>query len=849
MPKTTFRDAPSPTALRQVLEGVAPRPLTVREIAQRLGLDRFDPRAIEGALAAQVDDRRVRRVGKTRWQWIVERVERDRGPGRPGRDGPRPPGGHDQPGRPDRGREATRGFAPRGPAGDRRAAAPSGPRSGRPWQERREERGDGRARGPSLLEVVGRYTRTRGGFGFVAPEGAARERLGADVFVPEGEEGEALHGDRVRVEVLRHDPVSRRAAGRVLGVVESGIDRIVGVLEAARPHAPASAGRGARRAPRPGPAASRRFWLVPQSDLLPLVEIAGGMEPSAFDVGKLAVARLVRRPGPREGAVGELERVLGDAEDPDVQFLTIALEHGLRTEFPAAVLAECAGLPSDPGPADLVGREDLRDLPFVTIDGESARDFDDAVCIEPAADGGSRLRVAIADVSHYVRPDTALDAEAVARGTSVYFPDRAIPMLPEALSNGLCSLLPGRDRLVLVADLVIDKRGQTRSAEFRRGVIRSRARLAYGEVAAVLSATETHEIAARREELGDLVPRLARMRDLMRVLARRRTSDGSLDLDLPEALVDLSEEGRSVGVRLSVRNDAHRIVEEAMLAANRAVAARLEEAGLPFPYRIHEAPDAADVVELNELLGAFGARIEFDAEAGPRPRDVQRALDVLSAHRLSRVLSRQVLRALKLAEYSTTNRGHFGLAFPVYCHFTSPIRRYPDLLVHRQLGALLDGRIDEARALAEAMAGLATSCSERERAAVAAERAMLDLKKAEFMLDHLLEPQEATVVSVARAGAWAELDAWPIEGRIDVSRLPEPFEYDARSRSLVGVRTGARFRLGDRLRVEATDVSLRRRQVGFALVEHLGAPGGAGEVEAGSRRTVVRRRRGPRAGA
>ncbi|MFM7141525.1 MAG: RNB domain-containing ribonuclease, partial [Alphaproteobacteria bacterium] len=226
---------------------------------------------------------------------------------------------------------------------------------------------------------------------------------------------------------------------------------------------------------------------------------------------------------------------------------------------------------------------------------------------------------------------------------------------------------------------MLDARGRPRSAAFGRGVIRSHARLAYGEVAAVLSSTDTHEIAARREELGDLLPMLSRLRDLMRVLARRRAAEGSLDLDLPEALVDLSEEGRSVGVRLSVRNDAHRIVEEAMLAANQAVASRLREAGLPFPYRIHEAPDAVDVVELNELLGAFGARIDFDEEHGPRPHDVQRALDALAGHRLSRVLSRQVMRALKIAEYSTANRGHFGLAFPTYCHFTSPIRSYPDL--------------------------------------------------------------------------------------------------------------------------------------------------------------------------
>ncbi|MEY4950298.1 MAG: exoribonuclease [Pseudomonadota bacterium] len=823
---------PPAVAMLAVLERAAPRPLSLREIAERLGLERFDPRLLQAGLDVQVAERRLRRIGKNRYQWLAERLPRDRGGFVPDR-GVRPRG------------DALRADRDRV---DRRRVAPADPAGPRGRIERRGPIAPAAAAGPAAPSVTGRYSRVRAGFGFVAPEGAARERFPTDVFVPEGMEGSALHGDRVRVEVLRLDPGTSRASGRIAEVVESGVDRVIGVLENGRHGSAAEpTARRARRAARPGPEPERRWWLAPQSDLLPVVSIEGGMEPSAFDAGKLAVVRLTRRPGPVRGAAGELEQVLGDAEDPDVQFLTIALEHGLRIDFPPEVEAECSGLPADPHPEDLRDREDLRDLPFVTIDGESARDFDDAVCLEPAPGGAHRLRVAIADVAHHVRPGSALDAEARARGTSVYFPDRAIPMLPEALSNGLCSLVPGRDRLVLVADLLLDRRGLRKSARFHRGVIRSRARLTYGQVAAVLSSTDTREIEEQREALADLLPQLQRMRDLMRVLYRRRIDAGSLDLDLPEALVDLSEEGRSVGVRLSVRNDAHRIIEEMMLEANQAVALHLGEAGLPFPYRIHEPPDAVDVVELNELLGAFGASVEFDEEAGPRPRDVQRALVALDGHRLSRVLSRQVLRTLKQAEYSTVNRGHFGLAFATYCHFTSPIRRYPDLLVHRQLGALLDGAAEDARGLGAEMAESARTSSERERAAVAAERAMLDLKKAEFMLDHLLEPAEATVVSVARAGAWAELDAWPIEGRIDTERLPEPFEFDPRSRALVGVRTGARLRLGDRLRVEATDVSLRRRRIGFAVLEHLGPPGGiegAGPSEQG--RGGVRRRAGRR---
>jgi ribonuclease R len=745
-----------------LLERRAPRPLSIPELAEALRLEHYDRKRIRAALEAGVAAQRLRRIGKTRYQWR--------------RDGERRDGGEP-------------------------AARPSRGRHGG-------------------AEIDGRYLRVRAGFGFVDVAGPAGRSLTRDVLIPAGLEGAAVHGDRVRIAILRRDRRSGRATGRVTAVLARQHEEIIGTLERQR----------------------HRWLVVPLDDRLPVVELAGAA-PSTADAGLVARVRLTPTPLGEVGLRGVLDAVLGPADDPEVQFLAIAGEHALRIAFPPSVVADAERLPEDPQPADLHGRDDLRGLPFVTIDGETARDFDDAVCLDARPDGGSTLWVAIADVAHYVPPDSPLDREAAARGTSVYFPDRAIPMLPARLSSGLCSLQPERDRLVLVAEMRLDAHGRRRTLHCRRGVIRSRARLTYTQVAAVLSSAETAEIAAWRRQLAPLLPQLRHMRELMRVLHQRRLRDGSLDLDLPEALVDLSDEGRSIGVRVAPRNDAHRLIEELMLEANRAVAAWLREQGLPFPYRIHEPPAPDDIDELNQLLAPFGARVAYDDVV--EPGDVQRLLDHLEGHRLGRVLSRQILRALRQARYSTVNAGHFGLAFPVYCHFTSPIRRYPDLLVHRQIGRLLDGRLEEARAAAAALEAASAHSSQAEREAMEAERAMLDLRKAEFMLAHLLEPEPATVVSVIGAGLFVELDAYPVEGLVRADSIPgDHWTFIETERALKGVRTRQRFRLGDRVEVEAINVSLQRRQVDFALLRRLPGANGtdaAKTINRGSRGSKKRR--------
>jgi len=780
-------DAALAADLLALLERVAPRPLSIPELARRLELGHYDHRGLQRLLEADVAARKLRRIGKTRYQWLrpVDAAAAARPAGAPA------------------------ATPPRSARGARGAARTQRAQQGRP-----------------AATIEGRYSRTRSGYGFVAAPGAnPRERQG-DVFIPPGNEADALHGDVVEVHVERHTPRGPRGrrdgpprtSGEVVRVVRRALQLVIGTLSQGA--APSPWLEGVRR---PGVKRESRApagWrLIPENDLYPVFTVEGGIAPRAEDDGRLAVARFVRGPSATRAPLAALERILGDANDPEVQFLSIALEHGLRIAFPDEVQAEAAALPLDPAADEVRGREDLRALPFVTIDGESARDFDDAVCLEGLPSGAQRLWVAIADVSHYVRPGSALDAEAMLRGTSVYFPDRAIPMLPERLSNELCSLKPERERLVMVACIDLDRRGEQQDARFLRGVIRSRARLTYTQVAAVLSATETPQIDAWRSELAPLLDQLARMRTLMGVLLARRLAAGSLDLDLPEAMIDLSEEGRSIGVKLTQRNDAHRLIEELMLAANQAVARFLEQHGVPFPYRIHEPPNPNDIAQLNEFLGPFGLHVAHEEVVAPR--DLQSVLRAVAGHPLSRVLSRQVLRALMQARYSTENAGHFGLAFSTYCHFTSPIRRYPDLLVHRQLGLVLDGQTARAATQGAALEVQSLSSSQREREAVAAERAMLDLKKAEFMLEHLLEPEPATIVGVAQFGFFVELEAYPVEGLVRAEDLPMQTTFDEGTQMLVARRSGERFRLGDRLIVEATNVSLQRRQITFALVERL----------------------------
>jgi ribonuclease R len=486
---------------------------------------------------------------------------------------------------------------------------------------------------------------------------------------------------------------------------------------------------------------------------------------------------------------------------------------------------------------DLLGRRDFRDRRIVTIDGETAKDFDDAVAVERTA-SGFRLGVHIADVSHYVLDGTALDDEARSRGTSVYFPGRVLPMLPEHLSNGLCSLNPGVDRLVLSALIETDRKGRVLSAEFVKGVIKSSERMTYTEVARLLESGPTH---SDKDRYGPLLEDFRDMAALAAKLRERREARGSIDFDLPDADVVLDDQGLVVGIVPESRNVAHRLIEEFMLAANEAVAKNLLFAKQPAIYRVHDRPDPDRLVDLREVLEDFGYELKGDLAEIP-PSAFQRVLKAIEGKPEERLLSDLLLRAQRKALYSEDCRGHYALAAPYYCHFTSPIRRYPDLVVHRQLSALLEaGRPVAPRdfeAVNDRLREVAAFSSDRERRAEAAERESLLWKKIVFMKDKIGREFDAYVTGVTQFGLFVTLRDFFVEGLVPVSSLGDDFYvYEEKQHRLRGRSSGKVFRLGDSIRVQLKAIDEVRRRLDFRIagVESARPEARARRVRAASR--------------
>jgi ribonuclease R len=565
-----------------------------------------------------------------------------------------------------------------------------------------------------------------------------------------------------------------------------------------------------------------------------LVDIGRGDTGKARD-GDVVVVRLAARrrdaPAPRpQGAVAE---VLGPPGSPEADFRAVVWRRRLPLDFPAAVLAEAATLSTELPAAEIARRVDLRERPFVTIDPASARDHDDALCVEASGDGRFRLWVAIADVAHFVAEESAIDREALHRGNSVYFPDRAIPMLPERLSGDLCSLRPGVDRLALVVELGVAVGGAVERRNFYPAVIRSRARLVYEDVARVMEGAGD----------GGLAPEIAeQLRGLDRVtgaLRRRRLAAGSIDLDLPEPLIVFGADGFVSDVVASPRTRAHRAVEDAMLAANRAVAELLAAASQPAIYRNHEPPLPGDAERLRELFESFGltgemprdgdrrrgGRRESAAPARPSPAWIAEAVKRVAGHPEERLVHQVVLRSMSQARYGAERGGHFALAFSHYTHFTSPIRRYADLAVHRALVALLEASPARERPGASALRRrrewlqrVAGRVSWRERLAMEAEREAVVLQKCAFLRDRVGETFAASVTGAAPFGLWLTLDDHFVEGLVHVSSLAEFVEFDERRHSFTAPRSGERFALGDRFDVRVESVDPIQAHIDFRIL-------------------------------
>jgi ribonuclease R len=750
---------------------------------------------------------------------------------------------------------------------------------------------------PRRDEITGRLVLHHDGYGFVVPD-TPMPQFAGDIFIPRDSVEDAMHGDRVVAKILRTGagPGPQRAEGRIVRVLGRAHPTVVGQFRYG-PRGNSVIPYDARM--------QHAIEIPPGHELTP--ELAKKLGFSASDDrgargkrtphidvldGAVVNVELLRYPRGGAAPTGRVIEILGRPGDLGVDIEIIIRKHHLPHVFPGEVLEEAERRALPVSDTDRAGREDFRDLPIVTIDGETARDFDDAVYVERRADGGWHLQVHIADVAHYVRTGMPLDGEARLRGTSVYFPDRAVPMLPEALSNGMCSLKPHEDRLVISALMEFDAAGNMRGARMTSGVIRSAERMTYTNVNKVIEGDA--EATAR---YAALAAHFRNMKELALLLNARRNEHGSIDFDLPERVIEFDEQQRMISIGRSERNIAHRLIEEFMLAANRAVDGYLLKRGILSLHRVHEKPDAKKVLEFEELARAFGyslgvenlhqrevavrhGRVPAPAKAGRpdsyghgrergmrvalpggelriTPQHYQRLVKKIAGKPEERIISYLMLRSLKQARYAGDPLGHFALGFNEYTHFTSPIRRYPDLIVHRTLKWALAHPHEAAPAApkravdAEAVVyshgeleEIAAESSEAERRAAGAERELLDWKTAQFMEQHLGEEYDGLIISVQKFGCFVELFEVFVEGLLPINALEEAAGarciYQEKDHAIVAMPSGDGRRggsgraaqrgrgakpkqlvwqHGDRVRVRAERIDPMRRRVEFALAD------------------------------
>jgi len=640
--------------------------------------------------------------------------------------------------------------------------------------------------------VCGRISVHRDGYGFVTPEAG-----GEDIFIPSKLLKGALHGDLVEASFSPSRMGGGKLDGSVLAVREHATSRVVGRYEETR--------RGA--------------IVIPEDlrlNLVVAIPVAG--RGKAQD-GHQVVVELTAYPIGGRPAEGRVVEVLGWPDDPEVEVQSVIRRFDLPHIFPADVLAEADGIAAIVAPADLAGRTDLRNMPTVTIDGETARDFDDAVSLKREGQN-FRLWVSIADVSHYVRKESPLDREALLRGTSVYFPDRCIPMLPERLSNGICSLNPELERLTMTAEMLFDLSGAMLESNFYPSVIKSAARLTYTIVRQII-VDDIREIADHYQSLS---PMLLEMKELALILQGMRKKRGSIDFDLPEPEIIIGLTGQTEGIIRAERNLAHQLIEEFMLAANEAVARYITGLSIPFLYRVHENPDPGKLQNFQEFVYGFGYEFHLEDER-VNPAELQRLLMQADGRPEERMINYALLRCMKQARYAADNLKHFGLASDCYCHFTSPIRRYPDLVVHRILKAVLavEGkRASKQLALAtERLGEVAEHTSKRERVAMEAERDVVEMKKLQYMQKHVGEEFDGYISGVTGFGFFVELEQLFVEGLVHITTLEDDqYSYAEKQHSLIGRHSARVFRIGDAARVTVASVTPGTRRIEFVLAAH-----------------------------
>ncbi len=648
--------------------------------------------------------------------------------------------------------------------------------------------------------IHGRVIGHRDGYGFLSPLDGSD-----DLYLSARQMGLVFDGDEALARVSGVDNRGRRE-GKIVEVLKRGNTEVVGRYYE----------EGGIGAVIPDNARINHDVLIPPQ------------QKHGAKHGQIVVAELTSYPSRQLGAKGRITEVLGEHLDPGLEIDVAIRSHGIPHQWNEAVLKEAASLADQPTEADKRGRVDLRDLAFVTIDGEDARDFDDAVYCQKKRGGGWRLWVAIADVGHYVRPGSALDEEALNRGNSVYFPERVVPMLPEALSNGLCSLMPKVDRLSMICEMEISRVGNIAGYHFYEGVIHSHARLTYTQVGEVI------ERGSHPDVDKAVVPHITRLHSLYKVLREARDKRGAIDFETTETRIIFDAQRKIESIVPVQRNDAHKLIEECMLCANVATARFFEEHNLPILYRVHEGPGEEKLENLRSFLGELG--LDIGGGDAPTPMDYQVLRGQIGERPDSHIIETMLLRSLSQAVYQPENKGHFGLHYPAYAHFTSPIRRYPDLLVHRGIRRVIRSDLPSKRVLREDaqpipvkrifpydfadMLALGEQCSMTERRADDATREVEAWLKCEFLQDHVGDTFEGVVAAVTSFGLFVELASIYIEGLVHISALPaDYYHYDRGRQRLVGERSGRNFNLGDEVTVQVARVDLDEKKVDLELLE------------------------------
>ena len=640
---------------------------------------------------------------------------------------------------------------------------------------------------PSQMDLIsGRISAHPDGYGFVVTDGDDD-----DLYLAPKQMRQVFNGDRVLAAVTAVDRRGRKE-GAIVEVLERVHTQVAGRLLIE----------------------SGVAMVVPDDprltqDILVPPERVGKATP-----GQVVVVRIDKPPTMKRGAVGEIIAVLGHADEPGIATDIAVYSHQLPWEFPEAVISEAEAFGDEVAPDKAAERLDLRDLPLVTIDGADARDFDDAVYAEPRGDG-FRIMVAIADVAEYVGPGRPLDDEAEKRGTSVYFPDRVIPMLPETLSNGLCSLNPRVDRLCVVCEMHVDDKGKVTSSRFHEAVMRSQARLTYDQVRRIMEAGDPELV----ERFGHVLGNLQALYEVYRLFLRKRERRGALDFDSQQAYFEFDTEGRVANIRLQQRHDAHRLIEEFMIAANVEAAKFVGKGKLPMLYRVHEPPPADKLEGLEEFLRVSGLQVRWSEE--PDPQQFAAIQRKVAGRPDESLVNAQLLRSLSMAVYQPENKGHFGLALEHYAHFTSPIRRYPDLLLHRAIKHLCrQGKRGEFHYGDTRMEELGRHCSWTERRAEDASRDVEERLKCQFMQRHVGDIFDGIISGVTSFGLFVEIDGMAVSGLVHVTALPNDYyHFDPVGSSLTGKRRGLQYRLADRVRVEVIAVNLEERKIDFRLVD------------------------------